>query len=107
MSVRSLRKWQIIMRQYLQNNVELWTDLLHAFDRQGGLFVSSERQMQSQADVFRQLSFLIFSTKKDQINEQLSLLLKKMADSFKATDKNPSFQMSLFLLFRILMIRLG
>ena len=41
MSKRSLRKWQIIMRQYLQNNTDLWTDLLRAFDSQGGLFVSS------------------------------------------------------------------
>ena len=30
-----------------------------------------------------------------------------MADSFKAQNKNPSFVVSLFLLFRILMIRLG
>jgi len=30
-----------------------------------------------------------------------------MADSFKASNKNPSFVVSLFLLFRILMIRLG
>lgn len=69
MSERSLRKWQIIMRQYLQNNTDLWTDLLEAFDSKHGIFASQETRMQSQASVFRCLSFLIFSTKKDQINE--------------------------------------
>lgn len=41
MSVRSLRKWQVIMRQYLKpsggdpmmnNDPELWADLLEAFE---------------------------------------------------------------------------
>lgn len=40
MSERSLRKWQIIMRQYLQNNTDLWTDLLEAFDSKHGIFAS-------------------------------------------------------------------
>lgn len=65
MSERSLRKWLVIMQQYLNNNTELWVDLLRAFDSQGGLFVSRESLMMNQSDVFRQLSFLIFSTKKD------------------------------------------
>lgn len=107
MSERSLRKWQLIMQQYLQNNTELWTGLLIAFDSQGGLFVSQSKKMESQSDVFRRLSFLIFSSKKDQINEQLDPLLKKMADSFKAQQKEITFVTSLFLLSRILMIRLG
>lgn len=63
--------------------------------------------MEKQSDVFRRLSFLIFSTSKDQINEQLDPLLKKMADSFKAPKKEKSFVTSLFLLSRILMLRLG
>lgn len=107
MSERSLRKWQIIMRQYLSNNTDLWTDLLRAFDSQGGLFVTKQRLMQNQSDVFRQLSFLIFSTRKDQINEQLDPLLKKMADSFKRGQKEEPFVVALFLLSRILMLRLG
>ena len=108
MSERSLRKWQIIMRQYLSNNTELWTDLLRSFDAQGGFFQSKDREIRNQADVFRQLSFLIFSTKKDQINDQLDPLLKKMADSFKRDKKQQlEFTQSLFLLSRILMLRLG
>ena len=107
MSKPSLRKWQTIMQQYLTNNTDLWTDLLRAFDAQGGLFVSSEKEMQNQSYVFQRLSFLIFSTKKDQINEQLDPLLKKMADSFKSQQKEVNFVISLFLLSRILMIRLG
>ena len=91
MSKPSLRKWQTIMQQYLTNNTDLWTDLLRAFDAQGGLFVSSEKEMQNQSYVFQRLSFLIFSTKKDQINEQLDPLLKKMADSFKSQQKEVNF----------------
>ena len=63
--------------------------------------------MLEQSNVFPRLSFLIFSTKKDQINEQLDPLLRKMADSFKAQQKEVNFVISLFLLSRILMIRLG
>lgn len=64
--------------------------------------------MESQSNVFRRLSFLIFSTNKDKINEKLvDPLLKKMADSFKAQQKEVTFVISLFLLSRILMIRLG
>ena len=40
------------MQQYLQNNTDLWTDLLRAFDSQGGLFVSTAQQMKDQSNVF-------------------------------------------------------
>ena len=63
--------------------------------------------MKEQSNVFQRLSFIIFSTKKDQINEQLDPLLRKMAESFKAQQKEVNFVISLFLLSRILMIRLG
>mmetsp|Transcript_19646 Transcript_19646/g.24254 ORF Transcript_19646/g.24254 Transcript_19646/m.24254 type:complete len:112 (+) Transcript_19646:577-912(+) len=82
-------------------------DLLRNFDSQGGFFRGSKDKMDKQSEIFRQLSFLIFSTKKDQIRDQLDPLLKKMVDSFKASDKEQSFVMALFLLSRILMLRLG
>ena len=55
----------------------------------------------------QRLSFIIFSTKKDQINEQLDPLLPKIRESFKAEQKEVNFVISLFILMRILMIRLG
>ena len=57
--------------------------------------------------IFHQLSFLIFSTKMDQIGEMLDPLLKKMVESFKENDKGESFIISLFLMARILMLRLS
>ena len=96
------------MRQYLTNNTDLMMDMLRAFDSQGGLFVTKATQMESQSDVFRQLSFLIFSTHTDRIQDaQLDPLLKKMADSFKTQHKEKSFTIALFLLTRILILRLG
>ena len=95
------------MQQYTTTNSDLWTDLLRNFDSQGGFFRGNDETMARQSDIFRQLSFLIFSTKKDQIGDLLDPLLKKMVDSFKASDKAESFVRSLFLLSRILMLRLS
>jgi len=109
MSLRSLRKWQMIMQQYTTTNTDLQNDLLNAFDARGGLgfFGGNAQRMDKQSDIFRQLSFLIFSTKQIKTENTLDPLLKKMADSFKATEKEPTFVISLFLLSRILMLRLG
>ena len=45
MSERTLRKWQIIMRHYLNRNVELFEELLRKFNSVEGLFVSRKWEM--------------------------------------------------------------
>jgi len=69
MSERSLRKWQVIMRQYLRGNDELWNDLLLRFNQVGGLFTSKAKEIELKSFTFKRLAFLIFSSNFDQITD--------------------------------------
>ena len=62
MKPTSLRKWQVIMRQYLDHNTEidLWNDLLSKYNK-GGLFIFQDRLIQENTSTFRQLAFLTYS----------------------------------------------
>ena len=110
MSERTLRKWQIIMRHYLNRNVELFEELLRKFNSVEGLFVSRKWEMHQKSLTFKRLAFLVYSSNIDSFDEQLDHLLKKMTEGFKDQAKSPTkdgeMRMQLFLLSRIIMLRL-
>ena len=111
MSERTLRKWQIIMRHYLardQGSQGLFEELLLKYNRAEGLLVSKKWELAQKSLTFKRLAFLVYSSNVDEhsFDEQLDHLLKKMTEGFKSTAKDPEMRMQLFLLSRIIMLRL-
>ena len=106
MSERTLRKWQIIMRHYLSRNVELFDELLLKFNKVEGIFTSKVWVLQQKSLTFKRLAFLVYSSNIDSFDEQIDHLLKKMTEGFKASNKDREMRMQLFLLSRIIMLRL-
>ena len=69
MSERTLRKWQIIMRHYLNRNPELFEELLKQFRAAEGLFVSTKREVAQKSLTFKRLAFLVYSSNIDSFDE--------------------------------------
>ena len=105
MSERTLRKWQIIMRHFSSSNEDLVDELLLKFSQVGGIFTSKSTENKQKAHTFKQLAFVIYSQDL-QSEEQLDNLLKKMTEGFKNPQKDREMRIQLFLLSRIIMLRL-
>ena len=109
LSERTLRKWQQIMRNFMSNeyNTEVFDDLLHKFNKAEGLFVTKRYEQQQKSLAFKRLAFLTFSSHINSLGEhQLDILLRKMTEGFKNAAKDREMTLQLFLLSRILMVRL-
>lgn len=108
MSERTLRKWQRIMRNFMSVNNEVFEELLLKFNRVEGIFVSKKWEIQQKSLTFKRLAFLVYSSQTNSFEEaQLDQLLKKMTEGFKNTSKDRELTIQLFLLSRILMLRLS
>lgn len=108
LSERTLRKWQQIMRNFMSVNNEVFEDLLLKFNRVEGIFVSRKWEIQQKSLTFKRLAFLVYSSQTNLFEEaQLDTLLKKMTEGFKNTSKDRELTIQLFLLSRILMLRLS
>ena len=106
MSERTLRKWQTIMRHFSDSNEDLVDELLLRYSQVGGIFTSKSSENKQKAHTFKQLAFVIYS--QDLKNEeQLDNLLKKMTEGFKNPVKDREMRIQLFLLSRIIMLRLN
>lgn len=109
LSKRTLRKWQQIMRNFMSNDInnEVFDDLLLKFNKVEGLFVSKKWEISQKSLTFKRLAFLVFSSNINSLGvTQLDLLLKKMTEGFKNANKDGEMTQQLFLLSRILMVRL-
>jgi len=105
MSEHTLRKWQIIMRHFSDSNEDLVDELLLRYSQVGGIFTSKSSEYKQKAHTFKQLAFVVYS--QDLKNEeQLDNLLKKMTEGFKNPVKDREMRIQLFLLSRIIMLRL-
>lgn len=108
LSERTLRKWQQIMRNFMSVNNEVFDELLQKFNKVEGLFVSKKWEIQQKSLTFKRLAFLVYSSQSNSFEEaQLDMLLKKMTEGFKNTSKDREMTLQLFLLSRILMLRLS
>ena len=94
------------MRHYLSRNVELFEELLLKFNKVEGIFTSKVWVLQQKSLTFKRLAFLVYSSNIDSFDEQIDHLLKKMTEGFKASNKDREMRMQLFLLSRIIMLRL-
>jgi len=92
----------------MQANNELFEDLLLKFNRSEGLFTTKRWEFMQKSLTFKRLAFLVYSSQQNMFEEQqLDTLLKKMTEGFKAVGKDREFTIQLFLLSRILMLRLS
>ena len=105
---RILKQWQYIMRQFLEEETkEVFDEQLLKFNRVEGFLITKKAEIMHKSLTFKRLAFLVYSSKTDQFDEtQLDNLLKKMTEGFKNQDKNEDMKQQLFLLSRILMLRL-
>ena len=108
LSERTLRKWQQIMRNFMSVNNEMFEELLLKFNRVEGIFTTKKWEIQQKSLTFKRLAFLVYSNQTSTFEDaQLDTLLKKMTEGFKNTSKDREFTIQLFLLSRILMLRLS
>ena len=70
------------------------------------MFVSKEFEIKQKCISLKRVAFLVFSGNVDQYEDQLELLLKKMTEVFKANKGYPDPKIQLFLLTRVLLLRL-
>ena len=88
-------------------NNDVLENLLKQYNSVEGFFVSKQRELMQKSLTFKRLAFVVFSSKIDQIaDSQQEVLLKKMTEGFKHPKKDTDMRMQLFLLSRILMLRL-
>ena len=84
----------------------MFDDLLFKWNTQAGLLTSKDTENKMKENALKRVSFLLFSGSVDQYDDKIDILLKKMTEGFKSTTKNPRLQTQLFLLTRVLLLRL-
>ena len=70
------------------------------------MFTSKSYEVQQKCIALKRVAFLVYSGEMDAYEDQLEALLKKMTESFKNNKKDLELRMHLFLLFRVLLLRL-
>jgi hypothetical protein len=109
---RILRQWQQIMSSFLSSSesdheVQVFQEQLLRFNKMEGFFVGQKQVIDQKTVTFKRLAFLVFSNRTGEFAEHmLDGLLKKMTEGFKNQEKNEEMRQQLFLLARILMLRL-
>lgn len=107
MSRRNLRKWCKIINHFINDHKDaVFDDLLYKWNTQAGLLTSNDTANKQKIIALKRVSFLVFSGNIDQYDDKLDLLLKKMTEGFKTKNKQASFLTELFLLTRVLLLRL-
>jgi hypothetical protein len=109
MSRRNLRKWCKIINHFISDHKDaVFESLLYYWNTQAGLLTSKETENKQKVIALKRVSFLVFSGNVDQYDDKLDLLLKKMTEGLKmsTTKKLPELQRQLFLLTRVLLLRL-
>jgi hypothetical protein len=110
MSRRNLKKWSKIINHFISDHKDaVFDDLLYKWNTQAGLLTSKETENKQKIIALKRVSFLVYSGNVDQYDDKLDLLLKKMTEGLKmSTNKKfPELQRQLFLLTRVLLLRLG
>lgn len=112
MSERSLIKWQTIMRQFISNanqTNDVFDELFTKFKNvENSFFISRVNEHKQKSLFYKRLAFLVYSSEINSLEEHhMDTLLKKMAEGFKNLSKDTEMKVMLFLLSRILMLRLS
>ncbi|CDW85800.1 n-terminal domain-containing protein [Stylonychia lemnae] len=107
MSRRTLRKWcKIINHFILDQKDQVFEDLVYKWNTQAGLLTSKDFEIKQKCIALKRVAFLVFSGDQDQYDDKLDLLLKKMTEGFKTNKKYSELRIQLFLLTRVLLLRL-
>ncbi len=91
--------------------------MVYKWNTQAGLLTSKDFEIKQKCIALKRVAFLVFSGDSDQYAEdyqikiinnddKLDLLLKKMAEGFKTHKKQRELRIHLFLLTRVLLLRL-
>jgi hypothetical protein len=84
----------------------VFDDLVYRWNTQAGLLTSKEFEIRQKCVALKRVAFLVFSGDQDQYDDKLDLLLKKMTEGFKTNKKFKELRIQLFLLTRVLLLRL-
>jgi hypothetical protein len=107
MSRRSLRKWCKIINHFISDHKDaVFDDLLYKWNIQAGFLLNKDSEEKIKENALKRVAFLLFSGNVDQYDDKLDQLLKKMTEGLKASKKIPKLQTQLFLLTRVLLLRL-
>ena len=68
---------------------------------------SKDFEIKQKCIALKRVSFLVFSGKSDQYDDKLDILLKKMTEGFKTNKRYKNLRIQLFLLTRVLLLRLS
>ena len=105
---RMLRHWQTIMDHFIgKGENDVFEEQLLKFNKMEGFFFNRNDVFSRNSLTFKRLAFLVFSARTADFQEdQLDGLLRKMTEGFKNQEKDENMKKQLFLLSRILMLRL-
>lgn len=107
MSRRSLRKWSKIINHFISDQKDAVFDgLFYQYNKEPGILASKDSEEKNKENALKRVAFLLFSGNVDQYDDKLDYLLKKMTEGLKASKKVPKLQTQLFLLTRVLLLRL-
>jgi hypothetical protein len=84
----------------------VFEDLVYKWNTQAGLLTSKDFEIRQKCVALKRVAFLVFSGDQDQYDDKLDLLLKKMTEGFKTNKKYKELRIQLFLLTRVLLLRL-
>ena len=108
MSRRTLCKWCKIINHVISDSKDaVFDDLIYKWNTQAGLLTSKHFEIKQKCIALKRVSFLVFSGDIDQYDDKLDILLKKMTEGFKTNKKYNSLRIELFLLTRVLLLRLS
>ncbi|UJR10286.1 hypothetical protein I4U23_014493 [Adineta vaga] len=102
-----LRTWKVIIDNLVTNGKSTFRDVFNRISTiQTGLFVSKEQEYEQRAMLIKRFAFVIYASEKDQYNQYLPEILTCITDLLKLP-QIPVLHIQLFLLLRVLLIRIS
>jgi len=89
-----------------QEKDEVFEDLSYKWNVQAGMFTSKSYEVRQKCSSMKRVAFLVYCGQETDYEDKLENLLKKMTEGFKYANKDNELIIQLFLLFRVLLLRL-
>lgn len=99
---------KVIVDNLISNDRSMFKDVLIrvTYQQSSGLFTSKEQESEQKAQLLKRLAFVIYSSEKDQYQKNMPEIQECIAHVLKLI-QSPNLYSTLFLLFRILLLRIS
>ena len=105
--ISTLRSWKGIISNWISNEKTSFRDIFSKINTAStGLFISKETENEQRIFLLKRFAFTLYSSSKDQYQRSLPEILLFLTDNLKIPPQ-PILQAQIFLLFRILLLRIS